>query len=170
MIKPYAEFCRLAQTATSLERYDDAIKVAGAGLVQHPDNVPLMQMLAYALGKGGRHYEAALVLEKILDLGAEVEGVLALLSKNYVDIGIYDNRYWDRAIEYADKSIETDGRDSSGHISKAFICLQRAQYEDAFKLCQDALRVNPESDGGVFNMSIAMLAISAGSVTARWAL
>ena len=156
--RSYAEYCRQSAALSAQGSFDEAITIAGNGLVLHPDNIPLMEILANALAKAQRHYEAALVLEKLVSLSSHAKGSLAMLAKAYVDIGIHKPSYWDKAIEVADRSIEADGEDSSALVSKAYIELQRGNWEKAFEFSQTAFRINKNSDAAVFNMSIAMLA------------
>lgn len=158
MRKPYTEYCHFAAISADAGRFNDAIGVAGEGLVEHPDNIPLMELLSFSLHSAKRHYEAALVLKRMLEINPDTFGARGLLAQCYVDIGIHNSAYWDKAIEASDLSIEKDKEDSSGYVSKAFIALQRAEYEECFSLCQEAIKINPETDGGVFNIAIAMLA------------
>ena len=154
----YAEFCHIGQSALSQGRFEEAIEITGAGLVMYPDNVPLLELLATALSQKGRYYESAILLEKIVSLTPHSKVALSLLTKNYVEIGVHKKNYWDRALEAADRSIEAEPTESSAHVSKAYVAIQKGDYEETFRLCQEALRVNPESDAAIFNISLAMLA------------
>jgi len=158
MKKSYVEFCQLAARATQAGFHEEAIEICGQALSFYPDNVPLLQILATSLSKKKRHYESTLVLHKVLEISPRAEGASSLLAKNYVDMGAYKPELWKRAIEYADRCLEANGKDASGLVSKAYISIVNADYQEAFRLCQAALKISPDSDGAVFNISIAMLA------------
>lgn len=153
-----SEYHRLAETSLQIEQPLDAINVASKGLDEHPDDFRLLMLLSNGLKNVGQKYQAAVFTEKALSVNGNDKQALTRLSTLYAELAPYNEEYRKRFSEVVDETIEKHPDSATAYANKAYVALGEADYEEAFKWGQLALKRDPENAVGAYNMGMAFLA------------